>query len=126
VAVDIILLGCSIIMGILALIFQKLIIVLATSFCGAYAVSSGVYQFIVNYTDSTANKEQLSTILIHMLENHTFDIKDMTANWVTWVFLGICVLLAVFGALVQFKVTGKHYHHHHHHGHDHEREPLIN
>jgi len=85
--------------GIIALIFQKTLIIFATSFGGAYAVVAGADRFVHG---------GFSLVIGQLLGNshHLID-----ATYKTYIEMGACVLLAFIGVIVQFRVTGKNVYH---------------
>jgi hypothetical protein len=87
--------------GVLALIFQKFLIILATAFAGSYAVIVGIDRFV---------KGGFSQVIPHMIADKTDQID---ANYKTWIEIGACVVLFLIGTFIQFKHTSKNYYHKH-------------
>jgi len=98
--------AAPIIGGIIAVILQKQLIILATSFAGAYAVVAGVDHFIHG---------GFSKVIPHIVAYRT---EDIDADYKTYIEIAACVLLFAIGTYVQFKHTGKNYYHKHTHEND--------
>jgi len=93
--------GVTLAGGILALIFQKTVIILATSFGGAFAVLAGIDRYLGG---------GFAEVIPHIIQGHSDLIQ---AGLKTYIEIGACVLLSVIGIIVQFKKTGKNYYHKH-------------
>jgi len=87
--------------GILAIIFEKALIILATSFGGAYAIMASVDRFA---------KGGFSQVIPLILQN---EVSEIDASYVTYLEIGACVILFVLGVYVQKEHTGKKHDHRH-------------
>jgi len=87
--------------GVVALLLQKLMIILATSFAGSYAVLACIDRFV---------QGGFSEVIPNIIENRNDLIH---ADYKTWIEIGACVGLFAIGVVVQHRHTGKNYHHKH-------------
>jgi len=85
--------------GIIAVIFQKQLIIIATSFAGSYAVLAGIDHYIHG---------GFSKVIPHVIAYRT---EDIDADYKTYIEIGACFLLFAVGVYVQFRHTGKNYYH---------------
>jgi len=89
----------SLVGGVLALIFQKKLIITATSFAGAYAVVIGADRYA---------KGGFSHVIPQLIgSNHEL----IDATYRTYIEIGACVVLCIIGMYVQFRHTGKNCYH---------------
>lgn len=93
----------AIICGVVALKLEKPVIIVATSFIGAYAATWGIGYFAGDFPNGA-------------------DLNDSTPSaW--WGYLACIIVLFVLGMAIQFKKTARNIHHkdkrhnHHHHNH---------
>jgi len=91
--------ACTLIGGVVALIFQKALIITATSFGGAYAVVVGVDRFVHG---------GFSRVIPLLIEGNRGLI---VCTYKTYIEFGACVLLCVIGMYIQFRHTGKNVYH---------------
>jgi hypothetical protein len=107
--------------SILAIIFQRLIIIIGTSSLGAFMFCNGV-------DIAWIHSGILSNILVHFFTKH-FDSIPPINTWQAYVLLGGDLGLVIFGILVQFGITARNWDHTKYykgkkHG-DEEREGLL-
>jgi len=89
------LVSSALIGGVIALVLQKVVIVGATSFGGAYMVIAGLDHF---------SRAGFSKVILHMVENHN---ERITAPFNAYVEIGACIALFLIGIYVQFNYTGQ-------------------
>jgi len=94
-------LGVGLIVGIVTVIFSRVILIIGTSFNGAYLVGSTVDGMWLH----TSLSDILSNILNMSSTGFAFDIS----NWIPYALLGGIVALAIIGMIVQFLVTARNY-----------------
>jgi len=87
--------------GVVALLVQKLLIVMASSFAGSYAVMACIDRFV---------QGGFSQVIPNLIEDRSDLIR---ADYKTWAEIAACVILFAIGVVVQLKHTGKDYHHKH-------------
>jgi len=85
--------------GVIALLIQKPLIIIASAVGGSYAVVACIDRFVHG---------GFSTVITKMIGSREFTI---TASYPTYIELGCCVLLAFIGIIVQFKWTSKNVYH---------------
>jgi len=95
------LVGFAVVFGIIAVIFQKVVAIIGTSFVGSF--------MIFNSLDDRFFHSNFSSILPTFLK--TFNVPPATDHWAPYVILGCVVVLAIIGIFVQFKATAKNYDH---------------
>mmetsp|Transcript_22130 Transcript_22130/g.32931 ORF Transcript_22130/g.32931 Transcript_22130/m.32931 type:complete len:249 (+) Transcript_22130:42-788(+) len=87
--------------GIIAVVLQKLVIILSTSTLGAYAVIASIG--VLSYPEGSFGK-----VIQAAIEND-FDIID--ADWRTYVLLASWAVLAVIFVIIQFCWSAKNHNH---------------
>ncbi|EDO43619.1 predicted protein, partial [Nematostella vectensis] len=95
-----ILLGLSLLLGLLTLRFQKPLFIMATSMVGGVLLCGGIDYFMEGYLLLEYTWHRI--VAGHQLIDHC---------WITWVILGIWPLFFVAGIIVQFAKTGRRYNH---------------
>jgi len=88
---------CSIVGGVIALLLQKPLIIMATSVGGAYAVIACIDRYV---------NGNFSRIIEQLIGN-----RHIVAAYPTYIELGACLVLSLLGIIVQYKVTAKGYYH---------------
>jgi hypothetical protein len=83
----------AIVGGIIALIFQKFMIIIATAFSGSWSIVTGVYYFI------TGNLE------LYQMFQHPGNLFIMDINF--YILLLNWFILAIIGTIIQYKITKK-------------------
>jgi len=91
----------AVVFGIIALIFQRFVAIVGTSFGGSF--------MIFNSVDAQFLKTNFSTILPTFFK--TFKIPSLADHWQPYLVLAGVVVLAVVGCVVQFTKTAKGYNH---------------
>jgi len=87
--------------GVISLLIQKILIILATSFAGSYAVLACIDRYV---------QGGFSQVIPNIIGGTPDQIH---ADYKTYIEIGACVLLFVIGVFVQHRHTGKNYHHKH-------------
>lgn len=87
--------------GVVALLIQKLLIILTSAFAGSYAVLACIDRYV---------QGGFSQVIPNIISGTTDQIH---ADYKTWIEIGACVLLFIIGVYVQHRHTGKNYHHKH-------------
>jgi len=105
IAIDVGLVVCPIIGGIIALLIQKPLIIFSTSFGGSYAVIAGVDRFVHG---------GFSQVIPNLISNHR---ELIGADFKTYIEIGVCFALTIVGIYVQFRHTGKNTYHNLSNGH---------
>ena len=94
-----VLLGLSLIFGLLALKWQKILFILGTSLIGATLITGGIAYFLEEF----------------LLFNYSWDrimaVKSGPVCWQTWAILAVWPTMFITGNIVQFCVTGRNYTH---------------
>ena len=86
---------CGVIGGIFAILFQKFFVIIATSFLGAWGITSGMFHFIPGGFSLDFKK------FFYQLGKLQYQSTDFYITLLCWVLLGIT------GIFIQYKVTGK-------------------
>mmetsp|Transcript_747 Transcript_747/g.1722 ORF Transcript_747/g.1722 Transcript_747/m.1722 type:complete len:244 (-) Transcript_747:73-804(-) len=97
--------------GILAVILQRPVVILATAISGAYLFLAGIDGFVYLLADHKGGGS--FWLIVPFLMQGKLDQLD--ADWITWLFCALWVVFSIAGAIVQFAGPGRHYNHHHHH-----------
>jgi len=106
IAILVILGAAPLIGGVVAVLMQKPLIIIATSFAGAYAFVAGIdHIFHGGFSD----------VIPHIIAYHTEYIQ---ADYKTYIEIAGCFILFAIGMYVQFRHTGKNYYHKHTHEND--------
>lgn len=84
---------------LMTLILQKNILILGTSFAGAFGVIACIDRFA---------EGGFSVAIIHIISNRTYLIL---APWKTYAEIAAVLILFISGVYVQFNVTAKNHHH---------------
>eukprot|EP01123_Difflugia_compressa_P001256 TRINITY_DN11441_c0_g1_i1.p1 TRINITY_DN11441_c0_g1~~TRINITY_DN11441_c0_g1_i1.p1 ORF type:complete len:260 (-),score=30.09 TRINITY_DN11441_c0_g1_i1:13-714(-) len=94
-----VIIGCGLIPGILAVFFSRFIIMVGTSFNGSFLVFHGI--------DSLWIHSSLATLLQNIFKpNHNpVDTIIGEHDWRAYVFLAAIVLLTIFGVFIQYRLT---------------------
>jgi len=92
--------------GCVAVLLQKQVIIIATSFAGSYAVIAGIDHFVHG---------GFSGVIPNIIAYRTEDIQ---CDYRTYIEIASCFVLFAIGVFVQFKHTGKNYYHKHTHEED--------
>jgi len=92
--------------GIAAVLLQKQLIIIATSFGGAYAIIAGIDHIVHG---------GFSDVIGHVIAYRTEDIQ---CDYKTYIEIASCFVLFALGVYVQFRHTGKYYYHKHTHEND--------
>jgi len=94
----IVILGLGLLLGIVTVILARPILIIGTSFGGAYVVGTTVdSQWIHTSLSKTL------TVIFDWSKPFEFDMSD----WKPYTMLGGIAVLAIIGAIVQFCLTGK-------------------
>ncbi|CAH3041790.1 unnamed protein product [Porites lobata] len=94
----IVLLAFAIAGGILIICIQKVIIVISTSFVGAFAVITGFDYYLENSTALYYS--------VNMLHGH-YDKSELPHCWYTWLMFSLIPIMFIAGMVVQLKKTGQ-------------------
>ncbi|XP_068749306.1 transmembrane protein 198-like [Montipora capricornis] len=90
-----VLLGLSLIFALLTLRWQKGFFIVATSLLGAAMITAGVDYFVEEF------------VLINYAWQRIMADNQKVECWVTWIVLGLWLVMFVLGNVVQFCKTGK-------------------
>ena len=91
--------GAGIVCGILALIFQKWLVIVGTSIIGSLLIVFGLDYFV-----------ELSQ-MIYFLLMFAAKRENLQLCWFSWVLVGLFPLLVIASLLIQFLLTGRKYDH---------------
>ena len=91
--------GAGIVTGIVALIFQKWLIIVSTSLVGSFLIAWSLDYYM-----------ELGQ-MVYFLVLFAVDRKNLKLCWFSWVIVSLFVLLTAAGLLVQILVTGRKYDH---------------
>lgn len=94
-----VLLGLSLIFGVLSLKFQKAIYILSTSTLGGVLATGGIDYFVEGFT-----------LLYYTWDKIVAGDREITC-WITYVILAIWPFLFVIGCIIQFVKTGRKFDH---------------
>jgi hypothetical protein len=83
----------AIVGGVIALIFQKFMIIIATAFSGSWSIVTGIYYFI------TGDLE------LYRMFQHPGNLFIMNVNF--YIMLLCWLILAIIGIVIQYKITQK-------------------
>jgi len=87
--------------GVVAVIFQKPLIITATALCGSYAAVAGADRYVHG---------GFSQVIPNLIGNH-HELID--ADYKTYIEIAVCALVAILGIVVQATKTAKGYYHKH-------------
>jgi MFS family permease len=99
-----VLVGSSALFGILALVFQKPLLIVATSIYGAYLIAFAVAALWVPQSN-------FAQIIPHLFNAKDFPFNPTASNWLPFVFIAGIAVVAILGIVVQARVTARKYHH---------------
>lgn len=94
-----VLLGLSLIFGVLSLKFQKVMYILSTSMLGGVLVTGGIDYFVEGFT------------LLHYTWSRIVAGDGQITCWITYVILAIWPFLFIIGIIIQFVKTGRKFDH---------------
>jgi hypothetical protein len=97
-----IILGASVLCGVLALIAQKTLLILGTSLFGAYCMAVAI--------DSLWVHSDFSQIIPNIISAQKYPLHE-SQLWISLAFLGGILLVTLIGVIVQFRVFAKHWDH---------------
>jgi len=104
----------AVVFGTLAMVFQRGMVVLTTSACGAYAITTAFY-YIINFVRlhiSFLDNNTFSHVFFNLIEDRKIPTSFMGPMWLDYLMLGVMMVLMVVGITVQHRLTGKTYTHH--------------
>jgi hypothetical protein len=99
-----VLVGASLLFGVLALVFQKPLLIVATSIYGAYLIALAVASLWVP-------ESNFAQIIPHLFSAKEFPFDPTAANWLPFVFIAGIAVVSILGIVVQARVTARKYHH---------------
>lgn len=99
-----VLVGSSLLFGVLALVFQKPLLIVATSIYGSYLIALAVASLWVPQSN-------FAQIIPHMFSAQEFPFDPTAANWLPFVFIAGIAVVSILGIVVQARVTARKYHH---------------
>lgn len=94
----IVLCAFAIVGGVLILCIQRVVIVIASSFLGAFGCINGLDYFVENSRSLYYS--------VNILHGH-FDKSDLPTCWYTWLILCLIPVMFIGGLAVQLGITGK-------------------
>lgn len=94
-----VLLGLSLLFGILTLKWQRSFYILATSMIGAALITAGVSYFIGEF------------LLAFFTWERIVAAESQALCWQTWAVIGVWPVMFIVGFIVQFCITGKNFTH---------------
>jgi len=96
--------------GVLAIKFQKFLIVLATSVVGGYGIVAGADYLIGDGRFAASLSSIFSGIPV---SDRPADFYPWGGMWVSYLMFVVWVLVSIIGVIVQLRITGKHHDHKH-------------
>jgi hypothetical protein len=97
----VIMLGAAVVFGVIALLLQKFIMIIGTSFGGSFMMATAVDAILVH--------SNFSTIIPNALNFH-FDTL-LESEWKVYVMIAGFAVFGIIGSVVQFRVTARNYNH---------------
>eukprot|EP01094_Clydonella_sp_ATCC50884_P021754 TRINITY_DN486_c0_g1_i1.p2 TRINITY_DN486_c0_g1~~TRINITY_DN486_c0_g1_i1.p2 ORF type:complete len:258 (-),score=118.84 TRINITY_DN486_c0_g1_i1:191-964(-) len=92
----VVLIVIGIVCGILALKFEKLVLVFATAFIGSYGITVAIDYFI--YVDDA----EFATVVYSVFAGESV---NFSTEWVAWLMLLVWVIICIVGFVFQHKMT---------------------
>jgi len=89
--------------GIIALVFQKILVVLGTAWGGAYMIGTGLDILLIH--------SGFASVIPELISQHHLPVSGDNLNWKPIIVLGGVLVLAIAGAVVQFCWTVGNYDH---------------